>query len=52
MESTDHKCEVCGESFTCLDESGDDYKNYCQNCYKKMIQERQEREDIEEHYGL
>lgn len=40
MENTDHKCTKCGKDFSCIDEANDNYKDYCGDCYKEMIQER------------
>ena len=42
MENTEHKCEKCNKEFSCIDEENDTYKNYCGNCYKQMIQDRQD----------
>jgi len=40
VEQTDHVCEKCRKNFSCVDERNDDYKNYCSDCYKKMISSR------------
>jgi hypothetical protein len=44
-EQKDHACAKCGKEFTCCDEIGDDYKDYCSDCYKEMISSRYEGMD-------